>query len=123
NRHELTKLARELLLASLGEHSFIELLGEQFQNLLILDFEVDDGFIYAAGFDVESPENDLRVFVFDAVDFAGVSLVGQYSNEIAVNPQSAALELLKVGNFLYVVSQGNGLFAIDVSDPSAPDGT
>ena len=123
NRHELTKLSRELLLSSLGEYYFVDLLSQDndYQNLLIGDFVVENNFIYAAGYEADSPEMDLKVFVFDATDFSAVSLVGEYSNEnLAVNPQSAALDMLKLGEVLYVASQGNGLFVIDISDPAMP---
>ena len=124
NRHELTRLSRQLLLASLGEHRFEELVSEDdgsYQNLLIHDFIVENDLIYAVGYDADTPEHDLRVFVLDATDFSAVSLVGEYVDEsLGVNPQSAALDLLKVGDFLYVASQGNGLFVIDVADPAAP---
>lgn len=123
NTNELTKLSRELLLASLGEYDFAELVsGEgEVENLLIHDFIVEDGFIYAAGYDIASLENDLKIFVFDATDFSSVSLVGAYANEnLAVKPEGVELDLLKVGDVLYVASQGNGLFVIDVTDPAGP---
>lgn len=123
NRHELIRLSRELLLSSMGEHRFVDLLdqGENYQNLLIGNFIVENDYVYAVGYEADSPENDLKVFIFDATDFSAVSLVGEYSNDnLAVNPQSAALDMLKAGDFLYVTSQGNGLFVIDVSDPAAP---
>ena len=123
DRNELTRLSRELLLSSLGDWHFVDLLSQtgSYQNLLIADFLVDGDLIYATGYDAGSPENDLKVFIFDATDFSALSLVGEYSNaNLAVNPQSAQIDMLKVGNFLYVASQGNVLFVIDVSDPSAP---
>lgn len=123
NRNELTRLSRELLLSSLGDYYFVDLLSQSgnYRNLLIGDFLVEGDFIYAAGYEADSPENDLKVFIFDATDFSAVSLVGEYSTDgLAVNPQSAKIDMLKVGDFLYVTSQGNGLFVIDVSDPAAP---
>jgi len=123
NSGELTNLSRQLLLASLGEYSFTALVSPQVQvsNLQISDFFVENGLIYAAGFDLGTPESDLKVFVFDATDFSAVSLVGMYANEnLVVNPQGSKLALLKVGDILYVASQGNGLFVIDVSDPTMP---
>jgi hypothetical protein len=126
NRTELTRLSRQLLLGSLGEHDLRSLLNQNgtYHALLIHDFIVEDGFIYAVGYDTGTPENDLQVFVLDARDFSALSLVGNYSNaNLPVNPQSATLELLKNGNLLYVASQGNGLFVIDVSDRARPSGT
>lgn len=124
DRQGLTRLSRELLLASLGQYRFVEIVSQEansYQNLLIHDLIVENDFVYAVGYDADTPENDLRVFIFDATDFSAVSLVGEYAHEsLDVSPQSAALELLKVGDFLYVASQGNGLFVIDVSDPAAP---
>jgi hypothetical protein len=125
NRNELTRLSRQLLLSSLGEHDFRELVDPNGDyQLLIHDFLVEDDFIYAAGYDIGSSANDLRVFVLDATDFSAVSLVGQYSNEnLPVSPQGAALDLLKIGDLLYLSSQGNGLFLVDVSDPTALSAT
>jgi hypothetical protein len=126
NRHELTKLARQILLASLGEYSFQELLNEDpaYQNLLIADILVENGYIYAVGFDADSPEQDLKFFIFDATDFSAVSLVGEYSNDnLAANPQDRPPHLVKVGNIVYITSRGNGLFVIDVSDPTEPAAT
>ena len=124
DRQQLTRLSRQLLLASLGEYRFVEIVSEEdgtYEHLLIHDFIVENDFVYAAGYDIGTPEHDLRVFVFDSTDFSALSLVGEYAHEnLDVSPQSAALELLKVGEFLYVTSQGNGLFVIDVSDPTAP---
>lgn len=124
NRHELTRLSRQLLLASLGEYRFVEIVSQEdgdYENLLIHDFIVENDFVYAVGYDIGTPEHDLRVFVFDATDFSALSLVGEYTHDnLVVSPQSAGLELLKVGEFLYVSSQGNGLFVVDVSDPATP---
>jgi hypothetical protein len=126
DRQELTKLSRQLLLASLGEYSFQELLsqGHSYQNLLIADFLVENGYIYAVGYDVGSPEQDLEFFVFDATDFSAVSLIGEYSDDnLPANPQNRPPHLVKVGDYVYMTSQGNGLFVIDVSDPTVPVGS
>jgi hypothetical protein len=115
------------LLASLGEYYFAELVSQEgggdYVNLFIHDFVVENDFVYVVGYDVGSAENDLQVFVLDAADFSTLSLVGKYAqDDLAVAPESVTLEVLKVGDYLYVASQGNGLFVIDVSDPAAPSG-
>jgi len=125
NRQELTQLSRQLLLASLGEYRFVELVSQQdgdYQNLFIYDFIVADDFVYAAGYDVGTPEHDVHVFIFDATDFSALSLVGKFSHENPnhPSPQNTELKLLEVGDYLYVASRGDGLFVIDVSDPTAP---
>ena len=126
DRGELTRLSRQLLLGSLGEHEFAMLVNRNnvYQNLFIRDLIVEDDFIYAAGHDIGSPAQDLQVFVLDATDFSAVSLVGKYSIEnLSPNTQNLDTQLMKVGNFLYVASQANGLFVVDVSDPAKPSGT
>src|SRR5690606_28481049 len=51
-------------------------------------------------------------------------LVGEYSHEsLPANPQSTALGMVKAGDFVYVASQENGLFVIDVSAPAQPNGS
>ena len=124
NRSELTSLSRQYLLSSLGEYSFIDLVdpNNTYQNLLISDFIVENDYIYAAGSDADSPGNDIKVFIFDATDISNVTLLGEYSEEnLPANPQN--IDMVKSGDYLYLVSKDVGLLAVNISDPSSPSGS
>jgi len=120
NRGELTNLSRQFLLASLGEFEYRPLLG-QTKNFIVADFLVENGYLYAAGFEADSPEFDLRILIIDVRDFSNIKLAGQVIfNNLPANPQRGGIDMVKVGNYLYLVSAGSGMIVADVTVPTAP---
>jgi len=126
NIGELTALSRTFLLSSLGEHEYVYFPapGQTYQNLLIADFIVENGLLYAAGFEAGSAENDLKVLILDVRDFSKPKRVGELNLVgLPVNPQNSGLKMIKKGNYLYLVSAGVGMIVANVTTPAAPTAT
>jgi len=123
DRNNLIRLSRQLLLASLGEFDYLSLIipNKEYQNFIVSDFLVEDGYLYAAGFEADSVDNDIKFLIIDVRDLSNVRAVGEVTlNNLSADPHQWGIQMVKSGSYLYLVSQKLGMIVVNVSDRSSP---